>query len=123
MQSTRAEPDLRGLALVVMTYAWLTGIVLASLLLLPSFALLIGAGAAVVLVILLWRDGQGRLIMLIILCLLLGAWRYASVSPVKVNYGFAVQHLRWYFGAASSLTHQRATHLSRGRTRPFHSGG
>jgi competence protein ComEC len=84
MQSTRAEPDLRGLALVVMTYAWLTGIVLASLLLLPSFALLIGAGAAVVLVILLWRDGQGRLIMLIMLCLLLGAWRYTSVSPVNV---------------------------------------
>jgi competence protein ComEC len=107
MQSTRAEPDLRGFTLVVMTCAWLAGIVLASWLLfpsfalligagaplrnwgpcpnyhLPSFALLIGAGAAVVLVILLWRDGQGRLIMLIILCLLLGAWRYASVSPVN----------------------------------------
>jgi len=81
MQSTRAEPDLRGLALVVMACAWLAGIVLDSLLLLPSFALLIGAGAAVVLVMLLWRDGQGRLIMLIILCLLLGAWNYARVSP------------------------------------------
>ncbi len=83
MQSTRAEPDLQGLTLVVMTCAWLAGILLASWLLLPSFALLIGAGAAVVLVMLLWRDGQGRLIMLIILCLLLGAWRYASVSPVN----------------------------------------
>ncbi len=83
MQSTRAEPDLRGLALVIMACAWLAGMVLDSLLLLPSFALLIGAGAAVVLVMLLWRDGQGRLIMLIILCLLLGAWRYALVSPVN----------------------------------------
>ena len=83
MQSTRAEPDLRGLALVVMACAWLAGMVLDSLLLLPSFALLIGAGTAVVLVMLLWRDGQGRLIMLIILCLLLGAWRYAIVSPVN----------------------------------------
>ncbi len=83
MQSTRAEPDLRGFALVVMACAWLAGIVLDSLLLLPWFVPLIGAGAAVVLVMLLWRDGQGRLIMLITLCLLLGAWRYASVSPVN----------------------------------------
>jgi competence protein ComEC len=91
MQSSRtpiyrglqAEPDLRGFALVVMACAWLAGIVLDSLLLLPSFALLIGAVAAVVLVMLLWRDGTWRLMMLISLCLLLGAWRYASVSPVN----------------------------------------
>ena len=79
MQSTKAEPDLRGLALVIMTSAWLAGILLDFWLPLPSSPLLIGAAAAAVLLILLWRDGQGRLIMLIILCLLLGAWRYAIV--------------------------------------------
>jgi competence protein ComEC len=81
MYSTKPERDLRGLTLVVITCAWLAGILLDSWLLLPSFALLIGATAAILLVLLLWRDAKPRLLMLVILFLLLGAWRYASVSP------------------------------------------
>lgn len=81
MQSTKTEPDLRGLILVVITCAWLAGILLDSWLLLPLLPLLIGAGAALVFVVLLWHDNQVRLFMLIALCLLLGAWRHASVSP------------------------------------------
>jgi len=79
----------RGLTLVVIACAWLTGIALDSWLLLPSFALLIGAGAAVLLAVLLWPDRQARLVMLIILSLLLGAWRFASVSPGNDPYAIS----------------------------------
>ncbi len=81
MQSLKAAPDLRGLILVVMTCAWLAGILLDTWLLLPSLALLIGAGVAFMLVIACWHHVQGRLVTLMLLCLLLGAWRYATVSP------------------------------------------
>src|SRR5713101_4693164 len=59
----------------------MAGILLESWLLLPSGALLIGATLALVCVILLWRNSRGMLVSLIILWLLLGAWRYAIVSP------------------------------------------
>lgn len=81
MQSLKAAPDLRGLILVVMTCAWLAGILLDTWLLLPSLALLIGAGIAFMLVAACWHHGQGQLATLILLSLLLGAWRYATVSP------------------------------------------
>lgn len=81
MQSLKAAPDLRGLILVVMACAWLAGILLDTWLLLPSLALLIGAGISLMLVAACWHHGQGRLATLILLSLLLGAWRYATVSP------------------------------------------
>ncbi len=73
--------DLRGLTLVVVTGAWLAGIVLGSWLPLSSQVLLSGIGAALICVILFWRNSRGRLGMLIVLWLLLGAWRYSIVSP------------------------------------------
>ena len=73
-------PDLRGLFLVVIAVAWLAGILLESWLLLPSFAILIGAALALVGVILFWRTSMGMLVSLFMLCLLLGAWRYATAS-------------------------------------------
>jgi hypothetical protein len=74
-------PELHGLILVVVAVAWMAGILLESWLSLPSGALLIGATMALVCVILLWRNNRGMLVSLILLWLLLGAWRYAIVSP------------------------------------------
>ena len=82
MQQQETVFDLRGLTLVAIAGAWLAGILLSSWLPLPSLALLIGAIAAFICIIPLWRDSVGRLIMLSILFLLLGAWRYAIASPI-----------------------------------------
>lgn len=82
MQRKNAELDLRGLTLVVVAGAWLAGMLLAAAFPLPALALLIGAMGALLCIIPLWRDRWGRLIMLMILWLLLGAWRYSIASPV-----------------------------------------
>ncbi len=84
MKLINALPDLRslrGLILVVVAVAWMAGILLDSWLLLPQEALLIGAAAPLICVILLWRNSTWMLISLAILWLLLGAWRYSNVSP------------------------------------------
>src|SRR5947209_11391225 len=73
--------ELHGLELIVVIGAWLAGILLESWVSLPAFALLAGACAALLWLIPLWRNSLGRLIMLIILWLLLGAWRFAIASP------------------------------------------
>src|SRR5260370_8147114 len=83
MQRTMATPDLRGLLLVALVSAWRAGILLDQALLLSSFVLLASAGVALVLVVVFWHYTQGRLIAFALFCLLLGAWRYASVSPVN----------------------------------------
>src|SRR5260221_3801716 len=59
----------------------MAGILLDSWALLTSRSLLIGAAIALLCVILLWRNSKGMLTSLAILWLLLGAWRFASVSP------------------------------------------
>ena len=87
-QHEPAALDLRGLTLVVVAAACLAGMVLDSWLLdygitLPSLALLAGAAVALLLLIPLWRDATGRLAMLILLCLLLGAWRYTVASGIE----------------------------------------
>ena len=81
MQRKISWPDLRGLTLVVGTIAWLAGIILDAWVLLPSLALLVGSIVALLCVIVFWRNSRGRLVALIAFCLLLGAWRYATVSP------------------------------------------
>jgi len=83
MQRTMAIPDLRGLLLVALVSAWLAGILLEQALLVPSLALLAGAGLSLVLVVLFWPHTRARLIALVFFCLLLGAWRYANVSPAN----------------------------------------
>src|SRR5947209_1722444 len=82
MQRKIARPDLHGLTLVVGTTAWLAGMLLDARALLPSLALLIGSIAALLCILALWRNSRGRLIALIAFCLLFGAWRYATVSPI-----------------------------------------
>jgi competence protein ComEC len=80
----------RGLMLVALATAWLVGSVLASFFLTSSLApflpslewiLLLGACIALLFSWLLHRDKPGMLIMLLLLCALLGAWRYALALP------------------------------------------
>ncbi len=56
---------------------------------LPALPLLIGAGAALLFLFPLWHDPQSRLIMLLIACLFLGAYRYtlssSTTDPKAIN--------------------------------------
>lgn len=81
VEENKGAFDLSGLTIVAITGAWLAGILLASLVSLPSLALLIGAVAAFLLMLPLRHDSQGRLAMLLIGSLLLGALRYTFALP------------------------------------------
>lgn len=83
MQQQNIGLDLRGLTLVVVAGTWVTGILLEATLPLPALALLIGASTSLLFVFPLWHNPQSRLIMLLIACLLLGAYRYTLVSPIS----------------------------------------
>ncbi len=76
----KIQSDLRGFILIVVAAAWMPGILLASWLPLPQPALLIGAAVALVCVILFWHNSRLMLASLVILWLLLGAWRFAITS-------------------------------------------
>ncbi len=80
MQRERRNIDLRGLALVIGVGAWLTGILIESFVVLPSFMLLVGAAVTLILIVLLWHERQSRLITCMFMCLFLGALRYSSSS-------------------------------------------
>src|SRR5450631_245346 len=83
MQQEQRRVDLHGLTLVAGVGAWSAGIFIDSLVLLPSFALLIGVAITLILIILLWHERQSRLIICMLLCLFLGAWRYSNTSLVN----------------------------------------
>lgn len=74
-------PDSHRLTLVVAAGACLTGMFLASIVTLPAVSLLVGIVPALVGVPLLWNDTKGRIILLVVLALLIGAWRYTIASP------------------------------------------
>ena len=77
MQQQKTTPlNLRGLALVLIAGAWVAGILLDAIAPLPALALLMGAGAALLFLFPLSHNPQGRLIMLLLTCLFLGAYRY-----------------------------------------------
>ncbi|HEV2580642.1 MAG TPA: ComEC/Rec2 family competence protein, partial [Ktedonobacteraceae bacterium] len=90
MQQRASAFDLRGLMLVAATGVCLAGILLEAGMQaalpawgsVPAFVLLIGAGAACAGVAACWRNRRARLVALLAACALLGAWRYATVSPV-----------------------------------------
>jgi competence protein ComEC len=82
IKHTKIQSDLRGFILIVVAVASMSGILLDSWLLLPQYVLLIGAAIALACVILSWHDNRWRLVSLVILWLLLGAWRFAIASPV-----------------------------------------
>lgn len=73
--------DLRGYALVVLVSAWLAGILLASILVLPMLVLLACAGTFGILIILVYQDRQMRFGILLAVCVCLGAWRYTVALP------------------------------------------
>src|SRR6185312_6513518 len=75
--------DLRGLLLVVLAGSWLAGTCVNAWLLLPPFVLLAAGLFALLLVYLCWRSIHLRLGALVLLCLCLGAWRYATVAPAN----------------------------------------
>ncbi len=76
--------DLHGLTLVVVAGACLTGMFLASLVQqLTPVSLVIGIVPALIGVPVLWNDNRGRITLLVVLSLLLGAWRYTIASPVN----------------------------------------
>jgi competence protein ComEC len=78
---TEIHSGLRSFILIVVAVAGLSGILLDSWLLLSQSVLLIGAAIALVCTILFWRESRLRFASLVILWLLLGAWRYAIASP------------------------------------------
>ncbi|HZO72632.1 MAG TPA: ComEC/Rec2 family competence protein [Ktedonobacteraceae bacterium] len=73
--------DLQGLILVVVASAWLIGIFSASFLPLPLMILLIGGGTALIGSLLFWHDTQSRSLLLLVFCIILGAWRYSIALP------------------------------------------
>ncbi|GAC1421985.1 MAG: hypothetical protein NVS4B1_03240 [Ktedonobacteraceae bacterium] len=73
--------DLHGLALVLVAGAWIAGILLDAIVPLPALAQLVGTGAALLFLVPLWHNPQGRLIMLLIACLFIGAYRYTLSAP------------------------------------------
>ena len=90
MQRKHLELNLQGLVLVALASAWLAGIVLSAWLPLSTFALFIGSCLSALLLIPLWRQKSARLALLLVLWLLLGAWRYAITLPT--NDAQAISH-------------------------------
>ena len=82
-QQQHLSLDLRGLTLVAIACAWLIGMFLESIVTLPILALLVGAITSLLFVFPLRYNPQSRLIMLLIACLFLGAYRYTVASPVN----------------------------------------
>ncbi|HYK86722.1 MAG TPA: ComEC/Rec2 family competence protein, partial [Ktedonobacteraceae bacterium] len=74
--------DLRGMSLLVVAGAWLLGLYLGRLSALPALGLLLAACAALLWLIPLWHDPLARIVMLSVLWLLLGMWRYTIASPI-----------------------------------------
>ena len=72
---------LRNFTLVGLALAWQAGIFLDSLLHISSFALMGCVVLTLLPLVLFYRDPQGRIAMLLILCMLAGAWRYSSMLP------------------------------------------
>lgn len=94
MQRKGFALDLRGQLLVVVAAAWLAGILLeawgqawiSAWSQVPPGAWLVGAAVACWCAIIFWRRGRNRgqawLIALLVASLLLGVWRYTTVSPL-----------------------------------------
>ncbi|HXX76884.1 MAG TPA: ComEC/Rec2 family competence protein, partial [Ktedonobacteraceae bacterium] len=79
---TKVQSDLRSFILVVIAVAGMAGILLDSMLQVSQIILLIGAVIALACTILFWQNSKTRYSSLIILWLLLGAWRFAISSPI-----------------------------------------
>ena len=81
LQQKESMFDLRGYSLVAIGIAWLAGILLNSMLLLPALVLCIGVCLFGLLIIVFYQDRQTRFVLLLALCACLGAWRYSIALP------------------------------------------
>jgi len=72
---------LRGYSLVAVAVAWLAGILLNSMLLLPYLILCVGVCLFGILIIVFYQDRQTRVVLLLALCACLGALRYSVALP------------------------------------------
>ena len=75
--------DLRGLLLVFLAGGWLTGILLGFWLAFPQVSSLLGAALSLGITCVFWSKPVVRTTGLVLLCLCLGAWRYAVVTPLN----------------------------------------
>lgn len=80
-QTGESNPDLRGLLLVVLVAGWLAGMILSSWFVPLQTDALIASGLALLASWVFWRKPAARILALVLLCLCLGAWRYAAVVP------------------------------------------
>ena len=71
----------RGLLLVILAAAWMIGILIDSTLQLPPQLFLLLSGLTSLLLIIFWRQRPDRLLLLAVLFIALGAWRYAHAQP------------------------------------------
>ncbi len=71
------------LPLVFLVTSWLAGVLLAATVSIPTFALLLGAGASLLFLFPLRHDTVGRMIMLLLICFFLGAYRYNLSAPTN----------------------------------------
>ena len=71
----------RGLLLVFLAIAWITGIFINSILPVPPQICLTLSALLLLLLILLWHTQRPRLLLLLLFCITLGAWRYAQAQP------------------------------------------
>ncbi len=78
MHQEQRNIDLYGLTLVAGVSVWLAGILIDSFVRLPAFILLIGAAITLILGTLFWHIRQSRLLICMLMCLFLGAWRYSG---------------------------------------------
>ena len=79
----------RGMLLVAIGLLWLAGILLGSFIAVPPLVFLLGAGMALILCFLLWQYQQERILLLLLFCLLAGAWRYSLALPINTPHSIA----------------------------------
>jgi competence protein ComEC len=73
--------SLRSLGLVAAVGAWITGIVLESYLSIPPLLLLGTAILVLIFAMLSWKHIVTRFVVILLLCIAAGAWRYTNVLP------------------------------------------
>ncbi|GCF11086.1 ComEC/Rec2 family competence protein [Dictyobacter arantiisoli] len=81
--SVDTKLQLRGLLLVALAGAWLVGILLAAWLVFPLLYFPFLAGTSLIICMITGKKPAIRLVFLLLLCLILGAWRYTVARPIN----------------------------------------
>lgn len=85
----RSLKELHGFGLLYIAVAWLAGILINSLLQLAPGALWPATILALIFLFVLRKDKSGQFVMFLLLCTLLGAWRYGSALPMNDSHAVA----------------------------------